>query len=280
MKVISVVGHKKSGKTTLVLQLVKALSRIGTVGTVKHMVYHRFNPKDTDTSKHFDAGAEVVMAITENEIVTVRHRQSTEVASLERSLDVLADSGMDFAVVEGDKESSHPKILLGEYTEKQLSNVVVRLPANADWDIDELVNLTCAQPEWVTLDHLIRKVRQNPAIRKAGAIGTFTGIVREYTGDMQTQMLEFEKYEGVADESIRRICTELKQKEGILDVLIHHKTGRIDPGEDIVYIVVASSHRTQLFPVLSEAIERVKAEVPIWKKELTLEGQFWVHDHE
>ena len=280
MKVISVVGHKKSGKTTLVLQLVKALSGIGPVGTVKHMVYHRFNPKDTDTGKHFDAGAEVVTAITENELVVVKHRPSTEVTSLERSLDALADSGMDFAVVEGDKESSHPKILLGEYTSAQLTNIVARLPANADWDIDELVKLTCAQPEWVTLDHLIKKVRQNPAIRKSGAIGIFTGIVREYTGKTQTQMLEFEKYEGVADESIRRICTELKQKEGILDVLIHHKTGRIDPGGDILYIVVASSHRTQLFPVLSDAIERVKSEVPIWKKELTFNGEFWVHDHE
>ncbi|MBN1133494.1 MAG: molybdopterin synthase, partial [Methanosarcinaceae archaeon] len=181
--------------------------------------------------------------------------------------------------VEGDKESSHPKIVLGEYTDTQLSNVVARLPANADWDIDELVKLTCAQPEWITLDYLIKKVRQNPEIKKAGAIGTFTGIVREYSGKIQTHMLEFEKYESMADESISRICAELKQKEGILDVLIHHRIGRIDPGEDIVYIVVASSHRIQLFPVLSEAIERVKSEVPIWKKELTIDGEFWVHDH-
>lgn len=185
---------------------------------------------------------------------------------------------MDFAVVEGDKESSLPKIVLGEM-EEELPNVVMTLSAHPDVDIVELVELTLSQPEWVTLDLLIKKVQKNPVIKKAGAIGTFTGIVREHTQETQTTYLEFEKYEKMADERIEQICTELKQKEGILDVVIHHKVGRIDPGEDIVYIVVASAHRKELFPVLSEAIERVKSEVPIWKKEFTIDGDFWVHDH-
>jgi len=46
-----------------------------------------------------------------------------------------------------------------------------------------------------------------------------------------------------------------------------------------LYIVVASAHRRELFKALSDAIERVKSEVPIWKKEVTMEGDFWVHDH-
>ena len=272
MKVISVVGHKNSGKTTLVSRLVTALSGIGSVGTVKHMAPHRFNPEDTDTGKHFDAGADVVVGVTKNELVTIARDPS-----LDRALDALADSGMDFAVVEGFKKSDIPKVVLGDVPD--LLNVVATLPERSDWNINELVVLTRAQPDRVTLKLLIKKVQKNPAIRKAGAIGTFTGIVREYTGGLQTQVLEFEKYEEMADASIERICTELKQKDGIMDVVIHHKTGRVEPGEDIVYIVVASSHRTQLFPVLSEAIERVKHEVPIWKKEITVDGEFWVHDH-
>ncbi len=184
---------------------------------------------------------------------------------------------MDFAVVEGYKESEIPKVVLGDVPD--LLNVVAALPENSDWNIDELVELTRTQPDRMTLELLVKKVQKNPTIRKAGAIGTFTGIVREYTDGLQTQVLEFEKYEKVAEESIERICTELKQNDGIMDVVIHHKIGRVEPGEDIVYIVVASSHRTQLFPVLSEAIERVKHEVPIWKKEITVDGEFWVHDH-
>ena len=276
MKVISVVGHKKSGKTTLLCHLVEELCAIGRVGTVKNMSQHRFNPEDTDTGKQFDAGAEVVVGITESELVTVA-REPT----LEKALDALANSGMDFAIVEGDKESSLPKIVLGDLDDfPGISNVVANLPENSVADISGLVELTRTQPDWVTLELLVKKVRNNPAIRNAGAIGTFTGIVREITGDMQTETLEFEQYEDIARESIERICTELKEKDGIMDVVIHHKTGTIGPGEDIVYIVVASSHRTQLFPVLSEAIERVKHEVPIWKKEMTTDGEFWVHDHE
>ena len=275
MKVISVVGHKNSGKTTLVTRLVTALSALGSVGTVKHMAHQRFNPENTDTGKHFDAGADVVVGITKDELVTIARDPSLDMA-----LDALADSGMDFAVVEGYKDSDLPKVVLANMEDMpDMSNVVANLPEISDWNINELVGLTRAQPERVTLELLIKQVQKNPAIRKAGAIGTFTGIVREYTEDVQTQVLEFESHEKMAEESIKRICTELKQKDGIMDVVIHHKTGRVEPGEDIVYIVVASSHRVQLFPVLSEAIERVKSEVPIWKKEVTVDGEFWVHDH-
>ena len=77
---------------------------------------------------------------------------------------------------------------------------------------------------------------------------------------------------------MNELCSELKQKDGIIDVLMHHKTGIILKGEDIVYIVVAAAHREQLFSVLREAIERLKAQVPIWKKEHTQNGEFWVHD--
>ncbi|MBW6470490.1 MAG: molybdopterin synthase [Methanosarcinaceae archaeon] len=275
MKVISVVGYKNSGKTTLVSRLVTALSGIGSVGTVKHMAPHCFNPEDTDTGKHFDAGAEMVVGVTGEELVTIARNPS-----LDKALDALADSGMDFAVVEGYKESVLPKIVLGDMKDmSELSNVVANLPEISDWNINELVELARTQPDRVTLELLIKQVHKNPYVRKAGAIGTFTGIVREYTEGVQTQVLEFESHEKMAEESIERICTELKQKDGIMDVVIHHKTGRVEPGEDIVYIVVASSHRVQLFPVLSEAIERVKSEVPIWKKEITVDGEFWVHDH-
>ncbi|MGP8329330.1 MAG: molybdopterin synthase [Methanosarcinaceae archaeon] len=275
MKVISVVGHKNSGKTTLVSRLVTALSSKGSVGTVKHMSTRRFNPKDTDTGKHFDAGVDVVVGITDKELVTI-----TRDPSLDKALDALTDSGIDFAIVEGYKDSNLPKIVLGDVKKmRDLSNVVVTLPERSDWNIDDLVELTHAQPDRVTLNLLISKVQKNPTIRKAGAIGTFTGIVREYTDGLQTQVLEFEKYGKLADAGIERICTELKQKDGIIDVMIHHKIGRVEPGEDIVYIVVASSHRTELFPVLSEAIDRIKSEVQIWKKEITVDGEFWVHDH-
>ena len=64
MKVISVVGYKKSGKTALVTALVRKLSEFGKVGTVKHMGEQSLNPAETDTGRHFDAGADMVIGIT------------------------------------------------------------------------------------------------------------------------------------------------------------------------------------------------------------------------
>lgn len=273
MRIISVVGYKKSGKTLLVERLVSELKKYGRVGTIKHLHGHDLNPPNTDTRRHGEAGAEVVIGITPSELV-VFSKENT----LKAALDELADSGMDFAVVEGFKDSSLPKIVLGDL---EAPNTLKRLDKEEiSSALEEIVELVLSQPEYYTLKALIKKIEDNPEISKAGAIGTFTGIVRAKSGETQTQALEFEEYGWVAGQKIKEICEDLRRKEGIIDVLIHHKKGLIGPGEDIVYIAVASSHREELFPVLREAIERVKAEVPIWKKEHTLEGEFWVHDRE
>jgi len=98
------------------------------------------------------------------------------------------------------------------------------------------------------------------------------------TGKIRTEFLEFESHSELARKKIDEICRQLKEKEGIVDVLMYHRTGIIPAGEDIVYIAVAASHREELFPVLREAIELLKKEVPIWKKEHTVKGDWWVHD--
>ena len=292
MKVISVVGYKKSGKTALVTALVRKLSEFGAVGTVKYMGEQRLNPAETDTSRHFDAGADMVIGITGTGTTGITGikgsaTQGTELVSFSRdlnlddALDMLCDQGFDFAVVEGFKESNLPKIVLGGLQE--ISNVIFRIPEDIDMHEElttSLVEMALVQPDRYTLEALIKKARKDPSIRKAGAIGTFTGIVRELAGSEKTSRLEFEKYEPEASKALEKIRTELKQKEGIHEILIHHKTGVIKAGEDIVYIVIAAAHRTELFPALSEAVERIKAEAPIWKKEFTEKEEFWVHDKE
>ncbi len=270
MRIISIVGYKKSGKTTLVEQLVRALKKYGSVGTIKHLHEHTINKPDTDTWKHARAGADVVVAVSPNELVKFSRDNH-----LTSALDELANSGMDFAVVEGFKESRLPKIALGEV---DAPNIVKRLDDPESADTEELVEIILKQPEYHTLESLLRKLRKSKDIEKAGAIGSFTGIVRAVTDEARTEFLEFEGYNEVAQQKMNEICAQLKEKEGIIEVLMHHKTGIIKAGEDIVYIVVAASHREQLFPVLREAIERLKVEVPIWKKEHTLEGEWWVHD--
>ncbi len=269
MRIISVVGYKKSGKTTLVEKLIRSLKKYGSVGTVKHLHEHTINKLDSDTGKHALAGADVVVAVSMSELV--KFSQDNNLTS---ALDELANAGMDFAVVEGFKDSRLPKIALGDV---EAPNIIKRLDSKSA-DIDELVALIAGQPEYHTLNSLIQKLRRSKDIEKAGAIGTFTGIVRAITGEVRTEFLEFEGYDEVARKKMDEICAALKERKGIIEVLMHHKTGVIKAGEDIVYIVAAASHRKQLFQVLREAIERLKVEVPIWKKEHTLEGEWWVHD--
>ncbi|MDD2439968.1 MAG: molybdopterin synthase [Methanosarcinaceae archaeon] len=274
MKVISVVGYKKSGKTTLINNLVRKLSEFGSVGTVKHVREPRFDFESTDTGKHFDAGADMVVGLTDTEFVTISGKPN-----LEKALDALCDAGLDFALVEGFKKAPLPKIVLGDLDIEE--NALMRLPEKPELKEEgeySLVQLILAQPDRFTLNSLIKKIRSNPKIRHAGAIGTFTGLVRELEEDRQTEKLEFEKYEPEASKILGKIQQELKQKEGVLEVLIHHKIGVLKAGEDIVYIVIATTHRQELFSALSEAIERVKAEAPIWKKEFTEKETFWVHD--
>lgn len=270
MKIISVVGYKKTGKTSLVERLVKALKELGTVGTVKHLHDHGLHTPNTDTWKHASAGADVVIGVTPHELVKFSRENS-----LDRALSELADEGMEFAVVEGWKDSALPKVALGDV---DVPNIILRLDKQENADIDMIVEMVQKQPEFHTLASLVKKIRQSGDIEKAGAIGTFTGIVRAVSENAHTEFLEFETYSEVARQKMDEICAQLKQKDGIIDVLMYHRTGIIHKGEDIVYIVVAAGHREQMFPVLREAIERLKAEVPIWKKEHTLEGEWWVHD--
>ncbi len=269
MRIISVVGYKKSGKTTLVEKLIRALKKYGSVGTIKHLHEHTINKPDTDTGKHALAGADVVVAVSTSELVKFSHDDN-----LTSALDELANAGMDFAVVEGFKDSKLPKIALGKV---EVPNIIKRLDSPSA-DIEELVDIVLKQPEYHTLNSLIHQLRRAKDIEKAGAIGTFTGIVRALTGEARTEFLEFEGYDEFARKKMDEICAQLKKKKEIIEVLMHHKTGVIRAGEDIVYIVVAASHREQLFPALREAIERLKLEVPLWKKEHTLEGEWWVHD--
>ena len=117
MKVISVVGTKKTGKTTLVAALVASLAKYGKVGTIKNMAGH---PVDRgDTKRHFDAGADVVIGLGEARLKVTRER-----GNLESALAELEAEGVDYAIVEGFKHSSLPKIVMADI---EVTNVVRRV---------------------------------------------------------------------------------------------------------------------------------------------------------
>jgi molybdopterin synthase catalytic subunit len=136
----------------------------------------------------------------------------------------------------------------------------------------------------INVNDVIESIREREDFSKAGAIGLFIGVVRGETleGEEEVEKLTLEAYEEKADEVLGKICDDLSQKPGIVDVQIHHLTGEFKVGEDLVYVAVAGSHRQQVFPVLREAVERYKSEAPIFKKEhITGEkgkSEYWVSE--
>ncbi|PMB75120.1 MAG: hypothetical protein C0193_01950 [Candidatus Bathyarchaeota archaeon] len=131
-----------------------------------------------------------------------------------------------------------------------------------------------------SLSEAIRSVKSLPNFEKTGAIALFIGVVRgETLKKEKVQKLELEAYEEKANEALAKICQDLERREGIVNVQIHHLLGDFNVGEEIVYVIVAGSHRKNVFPVLEEAVERYKKEAPIFKKEYTVdkEGKITAH---
>jgi molybdopterin synthase catalytic subunit len=138
----------------------------------------------------------------------------------------------------------------------------------------------------VSLPEIIGDAKKKPSFRKAGAIALFVGVVRgENLKGEKVQKLELDAYEEKANETLGSICEDLKNRPGIMDVQIHHLLGEFNVGEDLVYVLVAGSHRKQVFTVLEEAVERYKKEAPIFKREhvVNKKGEakaYWVEEPE
>ncbi|HVO36996.1 MAG TPA: molybdenum cofactor biosynthesis protein MoaE [Candidatus Acidoferrum sp.] len=123
----------------------------------------------------------------------------------------------------------------------------------------------------ISLQDIISSTKRKKSLEKAGAIALFIGVVRKETSKKEkVQKLTLEAYEEKANDTLADICRDLKKKTGIVDVQIHHLLGEFKAGDDLVYVLVAGSHRKDVFPVLEEAVERYKREAPIFKKEETV----------
>jgi molybdopterin synthase catalytic subunit len=139
----------------------------------------------------------------------------------------------------------------------------------------------------LSLSKLLKSVKEKPDFHRAGALATFIGVVRGEAPDGENvEKLELEAYEEEANRILGGICEELKKREGVVDVQIHHFIGEFGVGEDLVYIVVAGAHRENVFGVLREAVERYKHETPVFKKEHIVDKagiskeSYWVSERE
>lgn len=106
--------------------------------------------------------------------------------------------------------------------------------------------------------------------RDVGAVVTFTGLCRDEGGALAA--LELEHYPGMAEEEIARVVDEAKRRWPLLGLRVIHRFGRIAPGERIVLVVAASSHRVAAFAAADFLMDYLKSRAPFWKKEHRIDG--------
>jgi molybdopterin synthase catalytic subunit len=139
-------------------------------------------------------------------------------------------------------------------------------------------NTGVVQKGEVCLMDLINLAKRNPESKRAGAIVTFTGIVRGYTHDgKRVEKLEVDAYKEIAEKSLEKIAFELSSRPGVVGVMIYHSVGMFKVGEELVHVVVIADSRRNAFSTAQEAVERYKQEAALWKKEFLSDGSaHWV----
>ncbi len=131
----------------------------------------------------------------------------------------------------------------------------------------------------VNLNQIMSDLSHLPDYHEAGAVACFVGVVREdpvRESEAKVVRLEYEAYIEVALKRMQEIRDAIKRRPGVLEVSIHHIIDTLEVGEPSLFVAVLGKHRQDVFPALSETVERVKKEVPIWKKEFTTKESYWL----
>ena len=126
--------------------------------------------------------------------------------------------------------------------------------------------------EPLSLDAAVAEVRDNDA----GAITTFVGTVRGNSRGREVIHLEYEAYEGMAEQAMADLAAQLGERHELCKVAIHHRIGRVQVGEPSVVIAVSAPHRAAALSACKEAIDELKASVPLLKKETYVGGEEWI----
>ena len=124
----------------------------------------------------------------------------------------------------------------------------------------------------LSLEAAVDEVRSD----EAGAIATFTGTTRVHSRGRTVTHLEYEAYQGMAEDVMAQIADELRGRYELCDVAIHHRVGGVGIGETSVVIAVSAPHRQDALAACKDAIDALKETVPLWKKEVYEGGEEWI----
>ncbi|MGQ9426102.1 molybdopterin synthase catalytic subunit MoaE [Gilvimarinus sp. F26214L] len=119
--------------------------------------------------------------------------------------------------------------------------------------------------------HALRRASSSP-----GAIVTFTGLVRDFSGDQPITAMELEHYPGMTEKSLEAIIEEARTRWPLDQAMVIHRVGRLLPDEEIVWVGVSSAHRRAAFAACEFIMDFLKTRAPFWKKEFGPKGAHWV----
>ncbi len=142
---------------------------------------------------------------------------------------------------------------------------------------DEEAMLVRVQQEDFSIDAELARVRRRS--RRIGGIAMFLGTARDRSKGRDVSGITFEHYEGMAQKKLREIRERALKDFDVIELLILHRYGPIEIGDNIVLIIAGAEHRADAFRACQWAIDELKQITPIWKLEQTPQGEVWVEEH-
>lgn len=115
--------------------------------------------------------------------------------------------------------------------------------------------------------------------RRVGGVVLFVGVVRDFSQGHGVTRILFEHFPGMAEAKLAELREAAIARHGLLDLVVVHRFGELEPGDDIVLIAAAAEHRAEAFAGCSWCIDELKKMVPIWKQEHAPDGALWVESH-
>ncbi len=114
---------------------------------------------------------------------------------------------------------------------------------------------------------------------RMGGIATFLGCARDFSEGREVSRISFEAYGSMALSEMKKLRLDAIEKFGLIDARIVHRIATVSAGDNIVFIAAGAEHRAAAFDACRYMIDELKMRVPIWKKEITPEGDAWVSPH-
>ena len=135
---------------------------------------------------------------------------------------------------------------------------------------------------FLVTSEVLEPQRLTDAVRadESGAVTLFYGVARNNNEGRAVRALEYEAHDTLAEKKLREVGDEVLKRFDITGIGVHHRTGHIEVGETSLLVAVSSAHRREAFEACHFAVDRIKETVPIWKKEIWVEGgSDWVAGH-